>query len=142
MTCRTRMSMLSSLALTLIAATSLHAADRAQTGSWEFTMTTNGQARTATSCVTPEEAAAANGDTKSARAAAEKAAKGRCTFPAFDVTGDTVTYKMDCAGTIMESTATYHGDTMTGVLKTTRQGKQSITSVKGHRLGACHGGTK
>jgi len=137
MTGRTRISMFSSLAFTLIAATSVHGADRAQTGNWEFKMTTNGQTRTATSCVTPEEAAAANGNTKSARAAAEKAAKGRCTFPTYDVTGDTVTYTMNCGGTVMESKATYHGDTMTGVLKTTRQGKQSTTAVKGYRLGVC-----
>lgn len=105
-------------------------------------MTTDGRAGTITSCVTPEQAAAANGDTRSARAAAEKAAKGRCTFPAFAVSGDTVTYTMDCSGTVIESTATYHGDTMTGVLKTTRQGKSSTTTVRAHRLGACQGATK
>jgi hypothetical protein len=137
MTPSNRIFMLSSLAFALIAATSLQAADRALTGNWEFKMTTNGQTTTATQCVTQEMAAASNGDTKSARAAAEKAAKGRCTFDSYDVTGDTVRYTMNCGGTVMESSGTYHGDTMTGVLKTTRQGKQSTTSVSGHRLGAC-----
>lgn len=143
---RTRISMLSSFAFVLIAATSLHATDRVQTGNWEFKNTTNGQTTTSTHCVTKEEAAASNGDTKSARASAEKSVNGKCVFHRYDVTGDTVTFKMDCGGTIIESTGTYHGDTMTGVLKSTRQGKEATTAVTGHRLGACQtahqGGTR
>lgn len=125
------------LAVSILATPSVHAADRMQTGKWEFAMTIDGQTRNATMCVTPEEAASANGDTKSARASAERASKGGCEFKAYDVTGNTVSYTMMCHGTLLESSATYRGSTYEGTLKTTRQGKTTTTSVKAHRLGAC-----
>ncbi len=132
-----RIAMLSCLSLALMAAASARGADRMQTGKWEFAMTTNGQTQTTNQCVTKEQAAAVNGDTKTARAHAEKNAKGACDFKAYDVTGNTVTYKIDCRGATIESKATYHGDTFEGVLKSTREGKQVMTTVKAHRLGEC-----
>ncbi len=84
---RARIAMLPCLSLALIAAASARGADRMQTGKWEFVLTTNDQTQTTTRCVTKDEAAAVNGDTKTARAHAEKNAKGACDFKAYDVTG-------------------------------------------------------
>jgi hypothetical protein len=117
----------------------LRAADRMQPGKWEFTMTTNGATHSSTMCITAEKAASANGDTKSARAAAEKDGKG-CDIKSYEVSGATVTYTIECHGTRIESTATYHGDRSEGVLKSTREGKTATTTVKARRLGACDAG--
>ena len=125
------------LSFTLIAATSLHAADRLQTGKWECKITTNGAAaHTITRCISPEEAASVNGDAKSARALAAKHARG-CVLQAYDIKGDTINIQMDCAGTILNNTTTYHGDTSLGTTKSTTAGKQTTTVVEAHRLGAC-----
>jgi uncharacterized protein DUF3617 len=116
--------------------TPLHAADRVRPGKWEFNMTTGGVTRSMTTCMTPAQAALSNGDTATARAAAQKASRN-CVIKAYDVTGATVTFDMVCQGTRLESTATYHGDSSEGVLKTTREGKTTSTAIKAHRLGDC-----
>jgi uncharacterized protein DUF3617 len=131
-----RAAVLLCLSFTLIAATALHAADRMQVGKWEYKITTNGRSSTVTRCVSTEEAASVNGDTRSARASAAKTAKN-CVLNAYDVEGNTVTFRMDCGGTILDSTATYHGDSSVGVVKSTTAGKQSTTFVNARRLGAC-----
>ncbi len=134
---RTRIALLSCLSFTLIAATSLRAADRVQTGNWEVKITRNGQTFTATHCVTKEEASVVNGDAKSQRAYTEKELKGTCTIQAYDVTGNTITSKLDCEGTLIESTFTYHGDTYEEVTKSTSKDKQTRMVKKGRRLGSC-----
>ena len=134
---RTRIALLSCLSFTLIAATSLRAADRIQTGNWERSVTIKGHTSTLTRCVAKEEANAVNADTKSGRAYAEKEAKGTCTIQAYDVTGNTITTRMDCEGTLIEMTFTYHGDTYEGVSKSTLQGTQTTMAFKGRRLGPC-----
>ena len=121
----------------LIAATSLRATDRMQTGNWEKSVTIKGHTATSTRCVTKEEAISVNGDTKSARAYAEKELKGTCNIQAYDVTGNTITSRMDCEGTLIEMTFTYHGDTYEGVSKSTLQGTQTTMTFKGRRLGSC-----
>jgi len=115
-----------------------HAADRMQPGQWAFTTTTDGVSRSFKQCVNAEEALSANGDTKTARAAAEKkAGASSCVIKAYDVNGATVTYTIECRGSLIESTQTYHGDSSEGILKSTRAGKKATTAVKGRRIGAC-----
>lgn len=131
--------LLSSICGLAVAATpSLRAADRMQTGNWEFTMTSNGASTTLSHCVDAEEAGGVNGDAKAARAHAEKKAKGRCTIKSYDIQGNTVTYSLVCGDRTIDSTATFHGDSSEGTLKTTTaDGKVDIKTVKARRLGAC-----
>jgi len=131
-----RTALLLSLPFTLIGASSLQAADRMQIGKWEYKITSNGKTSTATRCVSKEEAASVNGTAESARASATKNAKG-CALKVYDLKGNTITVKMDCGGTIIESTGTYLGDTSDAIVKSTTDGKQSTTLVKAHRIGAC-----
>ena len=126
-------------ALLLAAATPLWAADRMAAGKWEFTMTGDGESRTFSQCMTPDDANQANGDTKTARAYAEKKTKGRCTIKSYDIQGDTVKYSLACGDRTIESSATYHGgNTSEGVLKTTTaDGKVDTRTIKARRLGPC-----
>jgi len=124
------------LAVTLFALTPLHAADRMQPGKWQFSMTTGGQTRSSSMCVTAERAASVNGDTESARAAAQRQSPG-CVIKAYNISGNTVSYAMDCSGTFLECNMTYHGDDYVGTLKATNKGQTHTTALKGHRLGSC-----
>ena len=110
-------ALLAAIGLTLAVAP-LSAADRLQIGQWEFTSTTRGEAHTFKRCVTPDEAGSVNGDTRSARAYAEKQTAGHCTITDYKVDGDTVSYAMVCGPRTIRSTATYHGDTFESDLKT------------------------
>jgi hypothetical protein len=126
------------IALALLSASSLPAADRVRTGNWELKNTTFGRTRTLIHCMTKEEVGGANGDTKTARAFAEKGAvKSGCTIKGYNVTGNTVTYVIECKGDLFESSTTYQGDTFQGTLKSTHKGIQVTTTVAGRRLGPC-----
>jgi hypothetical protein len=70
--------LLSTIALMLVPARPVSAADRLHAGLWEFTSTTDGKANTFKQCVTAEKAGSVNGDTKTGRAYAEKEAPSSC----------------------------------------------------------------
>ena len=130
-------ALLAAIGLTLAVAP-LSAADRLQIGQWEFTSTTKGEAHTFKRCVTPDEAGSVNGDTRSARAYAEKQTAGHCTISAYKVGGNAVSYAMVCGPRTIRCTATYHGDTFESDLKTKAEGAaEVVTHVKAHRLGDC-----
>jgi hypothetical protein len=139
MTLKRTFLLTSACGLLLAATPALWAADRMAAGKWEFTMTGDGGSRTFSQCMTPNQANQANGDTKTARAFAEKNAKGRCTIKSYDIQGDTVKYSLACGDRTIDSTTTYHGGTTSeGVLKaTTADGKVDTETVKAHRVGAC-----
>src|SRR6476646_5931221 len=84
----------SACGLFLAATPPLRAADRMQPGKWEFTMTGDGEPRTFSQCMTQDKANEVNGDTKTARAYAEKHAKGPRTNKTYDIQGDTETYSL------------------------------------------------
>jgi hypothetical protein len=116
------------------------AADRMTLGQWEFTMTTKGEAHVSKYCVDADLAAVANGDARTGREAAEKNAakmKSNCRITDFTVTGDTVSHAMTCGARTILSTATYHGDSYEGVLKTKKGSEETTTDVRARRLGAC-----
>jgi hypothetical protein len=123
----------------LLAASPLRAADRMAAGKWEFTMTGQGESRTFSQCMMPDQANEVNGDTKTARAYAEKKAKGRCTIKSYDIQGDTVKYSLACGDRTIDSTTTFHGGNASeGVLKTTTaDGKVDTKNIKARRVGAC-----
>jgi hypothetical protein len=124
--------------LILAATPPLRAADRMAAGKWEFTMTGDGAPRTFSQCMTPDQANEMNGDTKTARAFAEKRTKGKCTIKSYDIQGDTVKYSLSCGDRTIDSTTTFHGDSSEGTLKaTTADGKVDTRIVKARRLGAC-----
>src|ERR1700737_1475540 len=114
-----RTLLLTSVCVLLLAATPrLRTADRMAAGQWEFTMTTNGESRTMKQCMTPDQTNEMNGDTKTARAFAEKKAKGRCTIKSYDIQGDTVKFSLACGDRTIDSPTPYHtGNTPEGVLK-------------------------
>jgi hypothetical protein len=134
-----RTLLLTLLCVLLLAATPrLRTADRMAAGQWEFTMTTNGESKTMKQCISPDQANEMNGDTKTARAFAEKKAKGRCTIKSYDIQGDTVKYALVCGDRTIDSSTTFHGDTSEGTLTTTTaDGKVDAKIVKARRLGAC-----
>jgi hypothetical protein len=131
-------SLFSLLLLGLSATSPLLAAERMKAGEWEFTTTTQGNGtRTFKKCMTPADAASVNGDEKTGRAAAEKSAGRKCALKEYKIVGETVSYALACDSAAIASKATYHGDSFEGTMTTKREGKESTTSVKGRRLGAC-----
>jgi hypothetical protein len=116
----------------------LQAAERMTLGQWEFTMTTKGESHVSKYCVDADLAAVVNGDSRTGREAAEKnAAKMNCRVTDFTVKGDTVSDAMTCGDRTILSTATYHGDSYEGVMKTEAGSVETTTEVKARRLGAC-----
>jgi Protein of unknown function (DUF3617) len=130
-------ALLAAIGLTLAVAP-LFAADRMQTGQWEFTSTTKGETHTFKHCVTSDEVGSVNGDTRSARANAAKRAAGHCIITYYKVDGNVVSYAMVCGPTAIRNTATYHGDTFEADLTTNAEGAAEVVAhVKARRLGAC-----
>lgn len=123
-----------------LAASPLSAAERLRAGQWEFTTTHDGSgdATTFKHCITADEAGSVNGDTRSARAYAEKKAGTRCKVTDYKVEGSSVSYAILCGDVSIRSTSTYHGDTSEGDLFTKRGGGPEVVShVKAKRLGDC-----
>ncbi len=109
-------------------------------GQWEFTMTTKGVSRVSKSCMTPELAAVANGDSVTGRQAAEAnavRAKSNCAVKDFSAIGDIVSYTLTCGERTIRSVATHHGDRYEGTLKTKTPTEETTTIVSAHRIGAC-----
>ena len=118
------------------------AADRVAAGQYEYTTTIDGKPQTFANCITAEEAKAFNGDAKAGRAYAENAAKGACKVTAYDVKGNLISYTMECEGSVITSSATYHGDSFEGDTTTTVtvEGKRvggGTAHTKAKRVGAC-----
>jgi hypothetical protein len=133
---RISIALLAAIGLTLAVAP-LSAADRMQTGQWEFTSTANGETHAFKHCVTSDEVGGVNGDTRSARAHVAKRATG-CTITYYKVDGNTVSYTMICGPKTTRNTATYHGDTFEADMTTKVEGEAEIvTHVKARRLGPC-----
>jgi len=130
-------AVLAVIALTLAAAP-LSAADRMQTGQWEFTQTANGETHTFKHCVTPDEVAIVNSETRTARALASKRAAGHCTITDYKADGNVVSYAMVCGTTATRSTATYRGDSFEANLVTKAEGAAEVAShINARRLGVC-----
>jgi hypothetical protein len=130
-------ALLAAIALTLAAAP-LSAADRMQTGQWEFTSTANGETHTFKHCVTKSEVGTVNGDANSARIKAAKRAGGDCRITDYRVFGNAVAYAMVCGTTSIQSKAAYHGDAFEADVKTKAEGAPEIVShIKAKRLGVC-----
>jgi hypothetical protein len=116
----------------------LRAADNWQAGQWEFTYVTNGKSKGTNRCVPPTEAVEANGDLKSARAAAAKRVAPACSVETYAIAGDTVNYSLICSNQSIAHTIRYHGDTSEATITTSVQGAKPLVShVKGRRLGEC-----
>jgi Protein of unknown function (DUF3617) len=108
-------------------------------GQWEHTMTTDGEAGSdkATTCMTAEEAASINGDSKSGRAYNERKAPGACKIKTFELKGNTMSYVVSCGNRSVENTVTFHGDTSEGTtISKGPEGTQTM-HIKSRRLGAC-----
>lgn len=135
----TRAALLAAAFSLTLASAPAFGAERLHAGEWEFTINQGkADARTFKLCVSADEANSVNGDTKSARAYAEKKAAGKCKVTDYKVGGDTVSYAIVCGTTSIRSTATYHGDTSEGDMVSTRDGGPEVAShVKARRLGNC-----
>lgn len=117
-----------------------HAADRVESGKWESAITADGALRTTTYCITPEEAASLNGDSRTARDFAEKKARkagAPCSFRSYEVKGDTITYTMLCESRTITDRTVYHGQTSDGVKTITKDGQTHEMFIKSRRVGAC-----
>lgn len=133
-----RLSAIAPAFLSVLVASPLSAADRMRAGLWEFTMASKGESRTFKQCITAEKAGSVNGDTKSARAFAEKEAAGRCKVTDYKIDGAVVTYSILCGTRTIRSTTTYHGDQSEGDLFTKTEGEpETAQHVRGKRLGDC-----
>jgi hypothetical protein len=125
--------------VTLLAAPSAFAGDRLVTGQYEITSTANGKPQNSTYCVTPEMAKHTSGSEKEALEYAQTAGKGICTIKDFTLTGDTISYKMECSGGTRETIvhATYHGDHFEGDMTTAAHGTTVVLHTTAKRVGAC-----
>jgi len=87
-------------------------ADRVRAGLWETTLTLGGKTTTRSTCLTPSDAAAINGDAAAMRAYVEKvSAPAGCKVTDLKISGNQVTVTTVCAsGTPSVGTTTYHGD--------------------------------
>jgi len=126
--------------LPLLATPAAGAAERIASGKWEFAMTTDGATRTVTGCLSADEAASINGDSKSARDFAEK--KGEklgspCKIKSYELKGDTGSYDLACGDRTITDKTVYHGETSEGVKTVTSDGKTITTRVKARRIGTC-----
>jgi len=104
-------------------------------GKWEFAMTTDGDTHTVSRCITADKASEFNGDAKSGREFAEKAAKGRCTINSYEIAGETVSHSISCSGRRIDSTTTFHGDSSEGSLVTTSDSKSVSDPGQGKASG-------
>jgi hypothetical protein len=118
-------------------AQNMFAADRIAAGKWEAAMTTDGETRTVSYCVNPEDATAINGDTKTGRESAEKKGGARCKVIAYEANGDVVSYSLLCGARTMTDKTSYHGDTSEGTKTVTFECKTSTTTLKSKRVGPC-----
>ena len=126
--------------LSILAAPAAEAAERLASGKWEYAMTTDGATRTVTGCLSADEAASINGDSKSARDFAEK--KGEklgspCKIKSYEITGDTGSYALSCGDRAITDKTVYHGETSEGVKTVTHDGKTITTRIKSRRIGTC-----
>lgn len=125
------------LLLPILALATVAAAERIAGGKWQSAMTTDGDARTVTFCISAEEAASINGDSKTGRAFAEKKSGGRCAITSYEIKGDTVSYSLTCGTRTISDTTAFHGETSEGTKTTTSEGKAVTMRLKSRRIGAC-----
>jgi hypothetical protein len=132
-------TLLASMALPLISASSVRAEDRMRAGLWENTVTSGGKTVTKTHCVTSDEADKTNASVKSMREATGKAiAKtGNCTLKDFSLEGNKLSSVMVCGATSFAHTTIYRGDAFETTTTTTSAAGTKVTLMKGRRLGAC-----
>jgi hypothetical protein len=103
-------------------------------------MTTDGATKTVSYCVSPEEAASINGDSKTGREFAEKKAQksgSSCVFKSYEIKGDTASYSLACGARTITDSTIYRGETSEGVKTAANEGKTVTTRVKSRRVGAC-----
>ncbi len=117
------------------------AAVRVLAGQYEITtLDADGKTRTATHCITAEQAAGVNGDVKVGRAYMEKAAKGACKVTAYDIVGDTVSSTMVCGGdNTVIGRVTFHGDQASESHTTMKRGDKTVLDahLTSKRVGSC-----
>ncbi|MEO5739424.1 MAG: DUF3617 family protein [Vicinamibacterales bacterium] len=126
--------------LPTLAAPAAGAADRIVSGKWEAAMTTDGETRTISYCVSAEEAASINGDSRSGREFAEKKTQksgSTCAIKSYEIKGDTGSYSLACGSRTITDTTVYHGETSEGVKTVTNEGKTITTRLKSRRIGIC-----
>ena len=131
---------LCAVVLPFLAAPPAEAADRIAGGKWESAMTTDGETRTVTYCISAAEATSINGDSKTGREYAEKKAEkagSPCTIKSYDLKGDTGSYILICGSRTISDTTVYHGETSEGVKTVTNEGKTITTRLKSRHVGAC-----
>ena len=128
------------LLLSFLATSAVEAAERLVSGKWEYAMTTNGATRTIAGCLSSDEAASINGDSRSARDFAEKKGEKRgspCKIKSYELTGDTQSYALACGDSTITDKTVYHGETSEGVKTVTHDGKTITTRIKSRRIGTC-----
>jgi hypothetical protein len=123
----------------LLASGAVWAGSRVVSGQWEYTMSADGETESnkLTACMTAEEAAAFNGDSKTGRAYFEKKQPRTCTIKSFELQGNTMSYRLACGDRSIENKVTFHGDTSEGVTITKAPDGTHTMHTKARRLGAC-----
>ena len=123
------------LAVLLLCATSVAAAERVQPGEWETTMTMGStQPMVGKYCITAAEAKSMSGDLATLRTYLEESTRnntdGRCSLKDVALTGNRTVVTIACGKTEVTNTTTYHGDRY-------ESASSNGSSVAGKRLGAC-----
>lgn len=128
------------LLLPFLATSGVKAAERVVSGKWEYAMTTDDATHTVSACLSADEAASINGDSKTGRDFAEKKAeklRSTCKIKSYEIKGDTVLYSLACGDRTISDKTVFHGETSDGVKTLIYDGKTTTTHVKSRRIGTC-----
>jgi hypothetical protein len=120
------------LVLIAMSASGAAAVDRVHAGQWETTIESGGRSHVMTTCVTPAEAQAMNGDEAALRDGIEKAtAATGCKLMGVKASGNQVTVSSQCSVGSNTGTTTYRGESYDSE-------NSNGTKVHAKRVGACH----
>lgn len=113
------------------------AAERLESGKWESLVAADGQTQTLTYCITQEEAASINGDSKTGREFAQKKvqkAATPCLIKSYEIKGEVVSYTMTCGNRTIVDRTSYRGETSEGIKTIAKDGRTQTLQIRSRRV--------
>ena len=138
MTKRTNLLALTALAFSATAL--IYAEDRMRAGLWEVTTTVDGKTSGVTggTCYTPAMVEMANSPAKTLRESTEKSLISRhCTLKEFKMAGNSISMSSVCGARSSVTSSTYTVDAFETATTSTTAGVDTVTHMKGRRMGDC-----
>jgi hypothetical protein len=123
--------------LACAAASNAYAAHRLESGKWQSIVAADGQSQTLTYCITQEEAASINGDSKTGREFAQKRAQKAsepCAIKSYEINDDVVSYTMTCGNRTIVDKTIYRGETSDGVKTISKDGQTQRMEIHSQQI--------